>query len=75
MDSLLEPEDSLREQYLSAPWGDLGRSATLGLVSLVSKFVLRVMNTTEADDLQTFQEHILDRKPGLGLITVSNHTR
>ena len=75
MDSLLEPEDSLREQYLSAPWGELGRSATLGVVSLVSKFVLRVMNTTEVDDLQIFHDHILHRKPSLGLITISNHTR
>jgi monolysocardiolipin acyltransferase len=74
MDSLLEPEDQLREKYLSAPWGDLGRSATLGIVSLFSKFLLRVLNTTNVNNLPTFHDHVLNRPENVGLITVSNHT-
>lgn len=75
MDSLLEPEDRLREQYLRAPWGEVGRSATLGVVSLFSKFLLRVLNTTTIDNLDRFHREVLDRPEGLGLITVCNHTR
>ena len=75
MDSLLEPEDALREQYLRAPWGDIGRSATLGIVSLFSKFVLRVLNTTDVDNLDQFHKEVLHRPEGVGLITVCNHTR
>ena len=75
MDSLLEPEDTLREAYLSAPWGDLGRSATLGVVSAFSKLLLRVLNTTEVAGLDRFHAHVLDRPEGVGLITVCNHTR
>jgi hypothetical protein len=75
MDSLLEPEDTLRERYLRAPWGQLGRTATLGAVSLVSKFVLNVLNTTTVDNLEAFRWHVEQRPQGVGLITVSNHTR
>jgi len=75
MDSLLEPEDSLRQEYLRAPWGELGRSATLGVVSLISKAVLKVMNSTHVENLETFTDHVLNRQEGVGLITVSNHTR
>lgn len=75
MDSLLEPEDRLRQQYLSAPWGELGRSATLGLVSLVSKFLLQVLNNTRVHGLDCFRAEVLEREEGVGLITVSNHTR
>lgn len=75
MDSLLEPEDRLRQQYLSAPWGELGRSATLGLVSLFSKFLLQVLNNTRVHGLDRFRAEVLEREEGVGLITVSNHTR
>lgn len=75
MDSLIEPEEELAKKYLKAPWGELGRSATLGIVSLVSKFVLQVMNTFVSDGLNEFRATVLDRPEGVGLITVSNHTR
>jgi monolysocardiolipin acyltransferase len=74
MDSLLEPEDQLREKYLSPPWGDHGRSFTLGTVSLFSKFLLHVLNTTNVDNLPKFHDHVLNRPENIGLITVSNHT-
>jgi len=74
MDSLLEPEDQLRERYLLSPWGEIGRSATLGIVSLCSKFLLRVLNTTNVDNLATFHDQVLNRPDHVGLITVSNHT-
>lgn len=75
MDSLIEPEEELAKQYLTPPWGDLGRSATLGIVSLVSKLVLQVLNTSVSDGLDKFRDAVLDRPKGIGLITVSNHTR
>lgn len=75
MDSLLEPEDRLREEYLRAPWGELGRSATLGAVSLVCKFLLNVLNSTRVEGLDTFLDHVQRRADGQGLITVCNHTR
>jgi len=75
MDSLIEPEEELAKKYLKAPWGELGRSATLGIVSLVSKFVLQVMNTFVSDGLDKFRAAVIDRPEGVGLITVSNHTR
>jgi monolysocardiolipin acyltransferase len=76
MDSLLEPEERiLREQYLTAPWGELGRSATLAFVSLVGKFILTVLNSTEIDGLERLHDHVLNRPQGAPLITVSNHTR
>jgi hypothetical protein len=75
MDSLIEPEEELAKKHLKAPWGELGRSATLGIVSLVSKFVLQVMNTFESDGLDKFRAAVIDRPEGVGLITVSNHTR
>lgn len=75
MDSLLEPEDTLREAYLGAPWGALGRSATLGVVSAYAKLLLRVLNTTEVDGLDRFHDAVLHRPEGVGLITVCNHTR
>lgn len=76
MDSLLEPEQSLSQhQVLDAPWGEIGRSVTLGLVAGISKLVLGVLNRVEVDGADTFLQHVLEREPGRGLITVSNHTR
>lgn len=75
MDSLLEPEDKLREEYLRAPWGDLGRSVTLGVVSLAGKFILTIMNTIHVDGLDSFTQHVTHRNPDNGLLTVCNHTR
>lgn len=76
MDSLLDVEDALfAKQALSAPWGDLGRSWTLGVVALASQLWLRVLNDFRVEGLDTFLQHTMHREPGRGLITVCNHTR
>lgn len=78
MDSLLEPEDQLlRQQYLTAPWGEIGRTITLSVVSLCGKFLLKVCNKIHVINNERFQRYVLDDKgTGKGpLITVSNHTR
>eukprot|EP00887_Chlorella_sp_A99_P007893 scaffold20.g7893.t1 len=69
MDSLLEPEDTLGRQALQAPWGAYGRSATLGVVSLLSKLLLNVLNTTTVDGLGRFRQTVMEREEGVGLIT------
>lgn len=71
MDSAIEPE----EPIISPPWGEFGRVATLGLVSLVSKFVFNVWNTTKISNQAELLRHVQHRSGGQGLITVSNHTR
>ena len=71
MDSLLEPE----EPIISPPWGEFGRVLTLAAVSLTGKFVLNVWNTTKVNNQAVFLEQLQQRPQGLGLITVSNHTR
>ena len=76
MDSLIEPDDlSSQEELLRAPWGELGRSLTLGVVAGLSKLVLNVFNTLTTENEERFLEHVLHRDPGVGMITVSNHTR
>lgn len=76
MDSLLSVEDQLyAQQALSAPWGELGRSWTLGLVALAAKLALTVANRFSVEGLDTLHEHAMRRPQGCGLITVSNHTR
>lgn len=78
MDSLLEPEDALfARQALAAPWGERGRSWTLGVVSLWSKLVLTVLNdfSVAPAELAEFRRHTTERAPERGLITVCNHTR
>lgn len=74
MDGLVDVEDAFSQQALSAPWGELGRSATLGLVSLFSKLVVTVLNSFSVDGLDAFHRHVMSRQPGVGLITVCNHT-
>ncbi len=66
----LRPEDDIT----SPPWGEMGRVVTLGLVSLFSKAVLTVANTTEVKHKETFDDLVMRRPPGVGLLTVSNHT-
>jgi hypothetical protein len=68
----VEP-DSL--DLTEAPWGELGRSATLTGVALFSKFVLNVLNRTTIVNEEEFLRQITQRPEGVGLITVSNHTR
>lgn len=71
MDSTLEPE----EPIISPPWGEFGRVLTLGIVSLTGKFVLNWWNSTKITNQSTLLELLQQRDKGLGLITVSNHTR
>lgn len=72
MDATVDVSDL---EFTEAPWGELGRSATLAAVSLVSKFILKVMNDFRTENNDTFLELITQRPEGVGLITVSNHTR
>jgi len=74
MDSLIEPEEQLSQKAIEAPWGEYGRSATLGVVSLFSKAVLLLLNSTTITGADIFEHHTVHRPPGTGLITVSNHT-
>lgn len=71
MDSTLEPE----EPIVSPPWGEFGRVFTLAVVSLTGKFVLNWWNTTKTTNQSTLLELLQQRDKGVGLITVSNHTR
>ena len=71
MDSVVDPEDPITRP----PWGEYGRVCTLGLVSLVSKFVFNVWNTTQINNQAELLKHVQHRSAGQGLITVSNHTR
>lgn len=58
----------------SAPWGAWGRSATLGFVSLISKFVLTGLNKMAITNIESFVDQATLRPEHVGLITVSNHT-
>jgi hypothetical protein len=73
MDSLLEHDADI----LRPPWGWLGRDVTLGLVSSGAKLLLRALNTLRVapDDLARYRKFAMEREPGLGLLTYSNHTR
>ena len=71
MDSTFEPE----EPIVSPPWGELGRVFTLAIVSLTGKFVLNWWNSTIVSNQSTLLDLLHHREKGLGLITVSNHTR
>lgn len=71
MDSTLEPE----EPITSPPWGEFGRVFTLAIVSLTGKFVLNWWNSTKISNQSTLLKLLQQRDKGLGLITVSNHTR
>jgi monolysocardiolipin acyltransferase len=72
MDSLLEHDADLTRP----PWSGAGRSFTLGVVSGLARVLLRALNTLTVDpaDLARFRSHTLDRPPGVGLLTYSNHT-
>jgi hypothetical protein len=71
MDSLLDFD----QEYLDAPWGPYGRDLTLGIVSLASKFILQVLNSTKVLNHDTYKDLVHNRPEGLGLLTISNHTR
>lgn len=71
MDSLVEFD----ADFLAAPWGAAGRDATLGLVAGISKLVLQVLNSTRVNNHGTFTDLVFNRPPGVGLLTVCNHTR
>lgn len=63
------------EEITNPPWGEIGRVITLGAVSLFSKGLLTVANTVEVHNKETWDRHVMQREPGLGLLTVCNHTR
>jgi hypothetical protein len=71
MDSLLDFD----QEYLEAPWGPYGRDLTLGIVSLASKFILQVLNRTKVINHETYTDLVRNRPEGVGLLTISNHTR
>ena len=71
MDCTVEPE----EPIISPPWGEFGRVFTLAIVSLTGKFVLGWLNSTKITNQSTLLDLLQQRDKGLGLITVSNHTR
>lgn len=74
MDSLEECriEDA---RITSPPWGEWGRSATLGAVTGLAKMLLNVMNTTTVVNHDIWLRSVMERPAGVGLITISNHTR
>ncbi|GMH43675.1 hypothetical protein BSKO_11597 [Bryopsis sp. KO-2023] len=71
MDSVVDPDIP---DYTAIPWGKTGRTITLGLVSLFSKAVLHVMNSTTFVNEARMHELAMRRPEGVGLITVCNHT-
>ena len=71
MDSLLEHDQDI----LAPPWGFLGRDCVLGLVATASKLLLNMLNTTRVINHNTFRDLVMHRPPGVGLLTISNHTR
>jgi len=73
MDGVIE-YDELAKEHLDSPWGEWGRTATLSLVALASKFVVNVMNKSKFDNKEALLEAVMERPEGVGLITVSNHT-
>lgn len=76
-DSLGAHASQLERDILRPPWLALGRDLTLGLVSAGSKLLLRGLNTVSVDapGLARFRGLTLEREPGVGLLTYSNHTR
>jgi hypothetical protein len=71
MDGLLDFD----QEYLGPPWGPYGRDVTLGIVSLATKFILQVLNRTKVLNHDTYKELVHNRPQGVGLLTISNHTR
>lgn len=59
----------------SPPWGSVGRSLTLGLVSGFAKLVLKVLNETVVLNEEGLTAAVTARGEGQGLLTVCNHVR
>lgn len=58
------------DEIVRPPWGELGRSATLGLVSGLGKILLHVFNTTQfRGPLDSLNRMVLEREQGRGLLT------
>ena len=68
------PECQIDPSITSPPWGELGRSATLGLVSGLGKLLLNVMNSTTVINPEAWSQNVMHRAKGTGLITIANHT-
>jgi monolysocardiolipin acyltransferase len=66
---------TLQEQVLAPPWGALGRSVTLGVVSTFARLVLTGLNKTDIINQEALIGAIENRKNGAGVLTVCNHTR
>lgn len=69
MDSIVE----LDNQITAPPWGEIGRSFTLGIVAGFSKLMLNVLNRTIVHNHSTFLDAVRHRQQGVGLITFTNH--
>ncbi|GFR45151.1 hypothetical protein Agub_g6534 [Astrephomene gubernaculifera] len=62
------------QEVLAPPWGPLGRSFTLGVVSTCARLILNVLNTTEIINHDRLIRAVQDKRKDAGLITVCNHT-
>ena len=71
MDALVD----INDEILRPPWGQVGRSFTLGIISLGSKCLLQALNTFTVTSHDTFLDSVVKRADGVGLLTISNHTR
>jgi len=71
MDGLLDYDQDL----LAPPWGPIGRDLVLGAVAAVTKLLLNVLNSTRVINHDTYTDLVCSRPPGVGLLTISNHTR
>jgi hypothetical protein len=73
MDSL--DECKFDASITAPPWGELGRAFTLGVISGYGKLMLQVLNRTTVVNHERWIKTVMERSPGEGLITISNHTR
>lgn len=69
------PEATVDLEITRPPWGEIGRVATLVVVSGFSKLILNVLNSTKVLNRDQLLEAVEGREPGVGLLTVANHTR
>lgn len=64
-----------QEELVRPPWGAYGRTAVFVAVAGFSKLMVGMCNSLEVRNGEQWDEVVLRREPGRGLITVSNHTR
>ncbi|GLC35250.1 hypothetical protein PLESTB_000585300 [Pleodorina starrii] len=68
------PSRKLQDEVLAPPWGGLGRSITLGLVSSFARLILTVLNKTEIINQERLISTVENRESGAGVLTICNHT-